>query len=155
MVIVGVVSDTHGRMHSAVLPALAGVERILHAGDVGDPGILDLLASVAPVVAVRGNVDRGPLAAALSETEVVEIEGASIYLLHDLAALDLDPGAAGFAAVVSGHSHVPKLETRHGVLYLNPGSCGPRRFDLPITVARMTVEGGRVGAEIVTLGPGR
>ena len=110
-----------------------------------------MLSAIAPVTAVRGNVDRGTLAASLPDTEVVEIEGVSIYVLHDLGALDLDPAAAGFLAVISGHSHVPRIETRGGVLYLNPGSCGPRRFKLPTTIARMTIEDGRVEAEIVTL----
>lgn len=150
--IVGVVSDTHGRMHPRTIEALAGVDRIVHAGDVGDPAILDRLAAVAPVVAVRGNVD-GALAAILPEFEVVEAAGASLYVLHDLAALDLDPEAAGFAAVISGHSHVPKVERRKGVLYLNPGSCGPRRFRLPVTLARLTVNRAGLAAELVTLVP--
>lgn len=149
--IVGVVSDTHGRMHPRTLDALTGVARIVHAGDVGDPAILDLLSGVAPVTAVRGNVDRGALAASLSETEVVELQGVSLYVLHDLGALDVDPAAAGFHAVISGHSHVPRIETRQGVLYVNPGSCGPRRFSLPTTMARVTIADGRVAAEIVTL----
>ena len=140
-------------MHPATLPALAGVQRIVHAGDVGDAAILDRLAAVAPVTAVRGNVDRGDLARSLPDTNVLEAAGVTIYVLHDLAALDLDPAAAGFAAVVAGHSHVPKIETLAGVLYLNPGSCGPRRFDLPISIARLTVEGGRLAAELVTLVP--
>jgi hypothetical protein len=150
-VIVGVVSDTHGRMHPGTLAALSGAERILHAGDVGDPAILSVLSAVAPVTAVRGNVDRDGLARALSESEVVEVEGLSIYMLHDLAELDLDPVAAGFAVVISGHTHQARLERKRGVLYLNPGSCGPRRFRLPITIARLRVEGGRAEAEIVTL----
>lgn len=148
---VGVVSDTHGRMHPGTLAALAGVDRIVHAGDVGDPAILEILSGVAPVSAVRGNVDRGALAASLPETEVVEIDGVAIYVLHDLATLLIEPAAAGFGAVISGHSHVPRIETQGGVLYLNPGSCGPRRFRLPTTIARMTIEDGRVEAEIVTL----
>jgi putative phosphoesterase len=150
-VIVGVVSDTHGRMHRGTLAALSGAERILHAGDVGGPAILSVLSAVAPVTAVRGNVDRDGLARALSESEVVEVEGLSIYMLHDLAELDLDPVAAGFAVVISGHTHQARLERKRGVLYLNPGSCGPRRFRLPITIARLRVEGGRAEAEIVTL----
>lgn len=149
--IVGVVSDTHGRMHRGTLAALSGAERILHAGDVGGPAILSVLSAVAPVTAVRGNVDRDGLARALSESEVVEVEGLSIYMLHDLAELDLDPVAAGFAVVISGHTHQARLERKRGVLYLNPGSCGPRRFRLPITIARLRVEGGRAEAEIVTL----
>lgn len=150
--IVGVVSDTHGRMHPRTIEALAGVDRIIHAGDVGDPAILERLAAVAPVVAVRGNVD-GALGAVLAESEVVEVAGASLYVLHDLAALDLNPKAAGFDAVISGHSHVPKIERRAGVLYLNPGSCGPRRFRLPVTLARLTVDRAGLAAELVTLVP--
>jgi len=150
-VLVGVVSDTHGRMHHRTLAALEGVERIVHAGDVGDPCILQVLSTVAPVTAVRGNVDRGELARVLPETEVVELEGVSIYVLHDLAALDLDPVAAGFGVVVSGHTHKARIEWKRDVLYLNPGSCGPRRFRLPITIARLNLEGGCADAKIVTL----
>ena len=141
-------------MHPGTLDALSGVVRIVHAGDVGDPAILEVLSGVAPVMAIRGNVDRGAWAGTLPETEVVEIDGVSLYVLHDLAALDVDPAAAKFAAVISGHSHVPRIETRGGVLYLNPGSCGPRRFNLPTTIARMTIDRGRVEAEIVTLPTG-
>ena len=151
--IVGVVADTHGRLHPAALESLLGAERILHAGDVGDAAILTLLGSVAPVTAIRGNVDRGGLAAALPDTELVELGGVAVYMLHDLKTLALDPVAAGAAAVVSGHTHVAEIAMRRGVLYVNPGSCGPRRFRLPITLARMTIEGGRVRAEIVTLAP--
>ena len=151
---VGVVSDTHGRMHPDVLEALAGVDRILHAGDVGDRAILAALAAVAPVVAVRGNVDSGALARVLPETEVVEIAGASIYMLHDLSALDLDPAAAGFAIVVSGHTHVPRIERKGGVLFLNPGSCGPRRFRLPVTLAHLTIGEAGTEAKLTTLVPG-
>ena len=140
-------------MHPATLDALAGVQRIVHAGDVGDAAILERLAAVAPVTAVRGNIDRGDLARSLPAANVLEVAGITVYVLHDLAALDLDPAAAGFAVVVAGHSHVPKVETRAGVLYLNPGSCGPRRFDLPISIARLTVDDGRVAAELVTLAP--
>jgi putative phosphoesterase len=146
--IVGVVSDTHGRMHPGTLAALEGAGRILHAGDVGDPAILEVLSTVAPVTAVRGNVDHGEI---FPETEVVEIEGVSIYMLHVLAAIDIDPAAAGFSVVVSGHTHQPKIERRRSVLYVNPGSCGPRRFRLPITIARLTIEDGHADAEIVTL----
>lgn len=148
---IGVISDTHGLLRPEALRALRGSDRIVHAGDVGDPGILDELGRLAPVIAVRGNVDRGPWAEALPETEVVEVGSIHLYLLHDLGALDLDPAAAGFAAVVSGHSHRPISELRDGVLYLNPGSAGPRRFRLPITLARLTVSGDRLSAEIVEL----
>jgi putative phosphoesterase len=147
----GVISDTHGLMRPEALAALAGVERIVHAGDIGDQAVLDALGRVAPVTAVRGNNDRGRWAADIPETEVVEVGGVSLYLLHDLHELDLEPRAAGFAAVISGHSHQPRLEDKGGVLYLNPGSAGPRRFKLPISLARLRIAGGRVQAELVTL----
>jgi putative phosphoesterase len=133
------------------LAALAGVERIVHAGDIGEAAVLDALARVAPVTAVRGNNDRGRWAAGIPESEVVEVGGVSLYVLHDLHELDLDPRAAGFAAVIAGHSHQPRLEEREGVLYLNPGSAGPRRFRLPVSVARLTIRAGRVSARLVTL----
>jgi len=147
----GVISDTHGLVRPEALAALAGVERIVHAGDIGDQAVLDTLARVAPVTAVRGNNDRGRWAAEIPETEVVEVGGVSLYLLHDLHELDLEPRAAGFAAVISGHSHQPRLEEKDGVLYLNPGSAGPRRFKLPISLARLRIARGRVNAELVTL----
>jgi len=146
-----VISDTHGLVRPEALAALAGVERIVHAGDIGDQAVLDALARVAPVTAVRGNNDRGRWAAEIPETEVVEVGGVSLYLLHDLHELDLEPRAAGFAAVISGHSHQPRLEEKDGVLYLNPGSAGPRRFKLPISLARLRIARGRVNAELVTL----
>ena len=145
------ISDTHGLVRPEALAALAGVERIVHAGDIGDQAVLDTLARVAPVTAVRGNNDRGRWAAEIPETEVVEVGGVSLYLLHDLHELDLEPRAAGFAAVISGHSHQPRLEEKDGVLYLNPGSAGPRRFKLPISLARLRIARGRVNAELVTL----
>ena len=133
---------------------MRGSQHIIHAGDVGAPEILDQLAAIAPVTAVRGNVDKEAWARKLPETEVVEIGGVSIYVLHDLAQLDLKPKAAGFDVVISGHSHVPKQDTRDGVLYFNPGSAGPRRFKLPICVGRLSVERGKVRAEIVTISDG-
>jgi putative phosphoesterase len=133
------------------LAALQGSERIIHAGDVGTPEILEKLAAIAPVTVVRGNIDKGVWARALPETEVVEAGGVSIYVLHDLAQLDLKPEAAGFQVVVSGHSHVAKSETRDGVIFFNPGSAGPRRFKLPVSVGRLVVEGDRVRAEIIEL----
>jgi len=150
-VTLGIISDTHGLIRPEALRELAGVERILHAGDIGGPEVLDALAAIAPVTAVRGNNDRGAWAAAVAETEVVEVAGRHLYLLHDLAQLDLDPVAAGFAAVITGHSHRPGQEQRGGVLYLNPGSAGPRRFRLPIALARLHVGDGTLSAEIVTL----
>ena len=147
----GVISDTHGLVRPEALRALAGVERIVHAGDIGTPEVLEVLERVAPVTAVRGNNDRGAWAKAIPETDVLELGGVSLYLLHDLHELDLEPRAAGFAAVISGHSHQPKLEERDGVLYLNPGSAGPRRFRLPISLATLTIAKKRVRAQLVTL----
>jgi len=131
--------------------ALRGSNHIIHAGDVGDPEVLDRLLEIAPLTAVRGNIDKGAWARKLPEIEVVEIAGASMYVLHDLGQLDLKPEAAGFRVVISGHSHVPKQETRNGVLYLNPGSAGPRRFKLPICVGKLTVDGKDVYAEIIKI----
>jgi putative phosphoesterase len=148
---VGVISDTHGLLRPEAVAALQGVERIVHAGDIGSPDVLTALERIAPVAAVRGNNDRERWAAAIPETEVVQIGGVALYVLHDLHALDLDPRAAGFAAVIAGHSHRPRLQERDGVLYLNPGSAGPRRFTLPISLARLTVAGPRVRAELLTL----
>ena len=148
---IGVISDTHGLVRPEALRALAGTELIVHAGDVGAPEVLDALRAVAPVVAVRGNNDRGRWARALAETEVVEHAGRTLYVLHDLHELDLDPRAAGFDAVIVGHSHQPRVELRDGVLYLNPGSAGPRRFRLPVCVARLSVNARRLDATIVTL----
>ena len=130
---------------------MRGSEHIIHAGDVGAPEILEKLATIAPVTAIRGNIDKAAWARQLPETEAIEIAGVSIYVLHDLAKLDLKPEAAGFRVVISGHSHVPKQETRGDVLYFNPGSAGPRRFKLPVSVGRLTVEAGQVEAAIITL----
>src|SRR5256886_15208675 len=138
--IVGVISDTHGLLRPEALAALQGSDYIIHAGDIDDPAILKKLAEIAPVTAVRGNVDRGAWAKKIPETNVLEIDGLDIYVLHDLNQLDLRPEAAGFAAVISGHSHVPKQEMKNGVLYFNPGSAGPRRFKLPVSVGRLLVE---------------
>jgi uncharacterized protein len=150
--VVGVLSDTHGLMRTEALDALRGCTSLIHAGDVGDPGVLDALRALAPLTVVRGNVDVGRWAARLPEFETVAVGGATFYVVHDLARLDLDPRVAGFTAVISGHSHHPSIERRNGVLYLNPGSCGPRRFRLPVTVARLTATGSALDAEIVELG---
>ena len=151
---IGVVSDTHGLFRPEVAPALAGVERILHLGDVGKPSVLKALAKIAPVTTVRGNVDREGPCSKLPETEVLLIEGRYIYMLHDLSTLHLDPAAGKFAAVLFGHTHVPNFYRRKGVLYFNPGSCGPRRFGLPVTVGLLTVdEEGEFGAEVIPLTP--
>jgi putative phosphoesterase len=134
---VGLISDTHGLLRDQALRALESAELIIHAGDVGRPEILDALKALAPVVVVKGNIDTEPWAAGLPATAVVEAGPATIYVLHNLAELDLDPAAAGFQIVVSGHSHKPSQTERGGVLYINPGSAGPRRFTLPITVGRL------------------
>jgi uncharacterized protein len=148
---IGVISDTHGLLRPEAIEALRGSERIIHAGDVGDPEILEQLAAIAPVTAVRGNVDKATWARELSDTQVVEVGGVEIYVLHNLEELDLKPEAAGFSAVIYGHSHVPKQEVRNGVLYFNPGSAGPRRFKLPVTAGRVSVQRGEVFGEIVVL----
>lgn len=149
---IGVISDTHGLLRPEVAPALQGVDMILHLGDVGKIEILDELEKIAPVTAIRGNVDTSGPCAALPETEVVLIEGGYLYMLHDVKAIHLDPAAAKFAAVLSGHTHVPKSFRHKGVLYFNPGSCGPQRFDLPVTVGLLTVSAdGTLEAEVVPL----
>ena len=148
---VGIISDTHGLMRPQAVDALANVTLILHAGDIGTPEVLDTLRAIAPVVAVRGNNDTGSWAQALPETEVVEIGNVALYILHDVNALDLDPVAAGFQAVICGHSHRPGLATRQGVLFLNPGSAGPRRFRLPISVARLSICEASLNAELIEL----
>jgi uncharacterized protein len=130
---------------------LRGSDHVIHAGDVGSPEILESLAAIAPVTAVRGNVDKAAWARHLPETEVLEFEGIAIYVLHDLSQLDLKAKAAGFAVVISGHSHIPRQESRDGVLYFNPGSAGPRRFKLPVSVGRLRLEGSKVRGEFVTL----
>jgi uncharacterized protein len=148
---VGVISDTHGLLRPEAVAALAGVERIVHAGDIGDRAVLEALGRLAPVTAVRGNNDRGAWARDIPETEVLEIGGATLYVLHDLHELDLDPRAAGYAAVIAGHSHQPRQEERDGVLYFNPGSAGPRRFRLPVSVGRLAIRRGRVTGSLTTL----
>lgn len=148
---VGLISDTHGLLRPEAVDALRGVDLIVHAGDVGDPAILASLSTLARVVAVRGNVNRDAWADALPETEVASTGAARLYIVHDIGALAIDPVAAGFDAVIYGHSHQPLVERRRGVLYVNPGSAGPRRFTLPVSVARLTIEAHRIDAEIVTL----
>jgi len=149
--LVGVIADTHGLLRPQAVAALAGCELIVHAGDVGSPAILAELGRVAPVAAVRGNVDVEAWAHGLPETAVAEVGAVRLYVLHDLARLDLDPAAAGFAAVISGHSHISAVFERGGVLYVNPGSAGPRRFALPASVALLHVRGGAVSADLVAL----
>jgi uncharacterized protein len=149
--LVGVISDTHGLLRPEAVAALHGCDLIIHAGDVGNEAVLDGLRGSAPTFAIRGNIDTGTWAARLPSTDIVEIGALSFYVLHNIADLDLDPPTAGFAAVVFGHSHKPSIETRDGVLYLNPGSAGPRRFRLPVTLARVAVEGTDLRPEIVEL----
>ena len=148
---IGVISDTHGLLRPEAIQALIGADHILHAGDVGDPLILDKLRWIAPLTAIRGNVDTAGVCAALPATEAVELGGRLFYLVHSVHDLDLDPKAAGVAVVVSGHSHRAEVQQRHDVLYLNPGSAGPRRFNLPVTLARVTLAEGAISASIVTL----
>jgi putative phosphoesterase len=148
---VGVISDTHGLMREEAIAALEGVDLIVHAGDVGGPEVLERLRTIAPVRAVRGNNDRDEWARSLPLRDVVEAGPHQIYLLHDIAELDIDPAAAGMAAVIAGHSHKPGARLRDGVLYLNPGSAGPRRFKLPVSIARLRVSGNGFEHEIVEL----
>ena len=147
---IGVISDTHGLLRPEALAALRGATHILHAGDVGDIAILEALRAIAPVTAIRGNIDTHGPTKQLPATEAIELEGQLIYMLHSLAEIDLKPAAAGIAVVVYGHSHKPSVEMRNGVLYLNPGSAGPRRFKLPVTVARLHLDG-TPRAEIIEL----
>ena len=148
---IGVISDTHCLLRPEALKALQGAEHILHAGDVGDPDILDALRAIAPVTSIRGNIDEGGPCSHLPPTELAELGGRSIYMLHDVKKLDLNPEAAGIAAVVFGHSHKPLVEWRRGVLFLNPGSAGPRRFELPVTVAWLKIEADGLNARIIHL----
>lgn len=147
---VGVISDTHGLVRPEALRALEGCELLIHAGNVGKPEVLETLAALAPVHAVRGNVDKWAVHR-LPATAVVEVGPHALYVLHDVHELDLDPAAAGFAAVIAGHSHQPRIERREGVLYLNPGSAGPRRFKLPIALARIGVSAAELEAQIIDL----
>jgi len=148
---IGVISDTHGLVRKSVLKSFKSVDLIVHAGDVGEPKVLDTLQTVAKVHPVRGNVDGGKWTNNLPLTEVVEVGQVYLYVLHDLGSLELDPAAAGFNAVISGHSHIPKVENRDDILYLNPGSAGPKRFDYPISIAFLYIKGTSIETEIVEL----
>lgn len=152
---IGLISDTHGLLRPEAIAFLRGSDYIVHAGDIGDAAVLVELGAVAPVTAVRGNNDNGAWAEGIAETEVLKVGAVSIYVLHDLAQLQLDPLAAGYQVVVSGHSHKPLLERRGGVLYVNPGSAGPRRFKLPIAVAELTITPRSVEGRVVELAPSR
>jgi hypothetical protein len=149
--LIGIISDTHGLLRPEAVAALQGSEQIIHAGDIGDPAILDRLSEIAPVIAVRGNVDYGAWTKDIPETEMLQVDGISIYVLHILEKLDLQPKAAGISAVIYGHSHVPKQEMKDGVLYFNPGSAGPRRFELPITIGKLIVNHGKIRCEHIQL----
>jgi len=150
-VTLGVISDTHGLLRPEAVEALRDSDRILHAGDIGAPEVLEALAKIAPLTAVRGNVDTASWVRALPETEIIEVGGVSIYMLHDRSRLDIKPEAAGFHVVVYGHSHHPKIEEKNGVLYFNSGSAGPRRFSLPVSVGKLTIGAGKVQADLVEL----
>ncbi len=154
MLRIGVISDTHGLLRQEAVERLAGVAHIIHAGDIGRPEIIDGLRNIAPVTAIRGNVDTGAWAQAYPETSQVTLGGCAIFVLHDIHALDFDPASRGIAIVVSGHSHRALIETRGGVLYLNPGSAGPRRFNLPITLATLEPAAAGPQAQLHRLLPG-
>jgi putative phosphoesterase len=149
--LVGVISDTHGLVRPQALDALQGSDLIVHAGDVGNPEVLERLDAIAPTTAVRGNIDTDGWARALPTTAIVYVAELHLYVLHQLSTLDIEPKQAGFAAVISGHTHRPAADVRDGVLYLNPGSAGPRRFTLPVTIARLRVAGTHLSHEIVEL----
>jgi len=150
-VIVGVISDTHGLLRPEALDLLRGSEHIIHAGDIGEPEIIPRLERIAPVTAIRGNIDRSAWAQRFPETEMVELGGLHLYVIHDLNALDLNPKAAGVAVVISGHSHQAKQEVKEGVLYFNPGSAGPRRFKLPVTLGKLEIRSERAHGEILEI----
>ncbi|OEZ30309.1 metallophosphoesterase family protein [Variovorax boronicumulans] len=151
MIRVGLISDTHGLLRPQAMAALQGCDFIVHGGDIGDAGILDALAAIAPLTVVRGNNDREAWAEAIPETAFLKVGDVHVYAIHDLSQIDIDPASAGVRVVISGHSHQPKVEERNGVLYVNPGSSGPRRFKLPIAVAELIVDGDAVSARIVEL----
>jgi putative phosphoesterase len=148
---IGLISDTHGLLRPEALDYLAGCDHIIHGGDIGGPGILEQLAAIAPLTAVRGNNDRDDWADALPETALLRFEGVAVYAIHDLKQLDIDPAAQGVRVVVSGHSHRPVQDERKGVLYVNPGSAGRRRFSLPIALGELLVDGEHVQSRVVTL----
>ncbi|HZQ24610.1 MAG TPA: metallophosphoesterase family protein [Terriglobales bacterium] len=151
MITVGVISDTHGLLRAEAVEALSGSDYIIHAGDIGKPEILDRLRQIAPLTVVRGNVDTDDWARRIPFTDVLEVEAVSVYVLHILQELDTKPEAAGFGVVVCGHSHKPKQETKKGVLYFNPGSAGPKRFSLPVTVGKLLIEDKKVRGEIIAI----
>lgn len=149
--LIGVISDTHGLLRPESISALQGVDHILHAGDVGDPAILDSLRAIAPLTAIRGNIDHTGVCANLPATEFIELGGKNIYMLHDLSVLDLDPRAAGVSVIISGHSHRPNIERRNEIWYFNPGSAGPRRFSSPVSVGLLEITHGEINPRLVDL----
>ena len=149
--LIGIISDTHGLVRPQALEALKDVDMILHAGDIGSQDVLGTLNEIAPVVAVRGNNDKADWARSLPDWEVVEVGNVSIYMLHDVKEINISPSGAGFQVVVSGHSHRPAVAEQRGVLYVNPGSAGPRRFTLPVSLAHLHVAGEKLHAEIIEL----
>lgn len=152
--LIGVIADTHGLIRREALEAMLGSDLIVHAGDIGNARVIESLRTIAPVVAVRGNIDKGEWADTLPKFEIVEVGQILLYVVHDLNDLDLDPAAAGFSAVISGHSHKPSIQRQKGVLLLNPGSAGPRRFRLPISVALINVEEQTLGLRLIGLTSG-
>ena len=148
---IGLISDTHGLVRPEALQALAGMERIIHAGDVGGAAVVEALRRIAPVDVVRGNNDKDAWGQQLPPWLALEFHGVSVHVLHDLNEMDVDPGAAGFQVVVAGHSHKPLIQERDGVLFVNPGSAGPRRFSLPVTLGYLTINAGAARAEIRSL----
>jgi putative phosphoesterase len=151
MLRIGVISDTHGLLRPEALAALQGADHIVHGGDIGNQAILDQLAAIAPLTVVRGNNDRGPWADAIPETARVDLGGVGLFAIHDIGLLDPDCVAFGIQVVINGHSHCPKVERRSGILYINPGSAGPRRFKLPVSVAELLIDGPSVTARIIEL----
>jgi uncharacterized protein len=151
MTLIGIISDTHNLLRLEAVNALKGSEIIIHAGDIGSPEIIDRLKNIAPVYAVRGNIDRSPWEDTLPTTDIIEISGKFLYVLHNIHEIDVDPVAAGFDAVISGHSHKPNIENKNGVFFINPGSAGPRRFSLPVTIARLQIVGDSISCDVIEL----
>jgi uncharacterized protein len=149
--LLGVISDTHGLLRPEAIRALSGVSLIIHAGDIGSPAVIESLKNIAPVVAVRGNTDTEKWAGRLPFSEVVEVDEISIYIIHDVGKLDLNPDASGFNAVIHGHTHRPAIDAKNGILFLNPGSAGPKRFTLPVTLSLLRIINNSLTAEIITL----
>ena len=150
---IGIISDTHGLLRPEAIKQLAGADHIIHAGDIGAPEVVDGLRKIAPTTAIRGNIDAGAWAKNYPETESIVLGGRTLYVLHNLKEIKLDPAACGFHIVISGHSHRPKIETRNGVLYVNPGSAGPRRFKLPIAVAALSLSDDAILPRILEIVP--